>query len=684
MLAVTLAAAVWPSRGAAQLTPFSVAETSHEIDVTLRHGLARVTERIRIRNREPGAEVACYDLPAGRPAAIVDLRVCRGTACRAGRRAPDGGSRVFDDAIGAPLPANGRPIALATGTPDGASVCVAPVDDQRDVDVRVTWVVRTETYAGRTILDLPPRAPPRLRRENGGGRYVAAPLTVHAPDHANVVAPPEMDAHRLLRIAAELAPGAVTRNASVASCGGRRCVRLHLAAGVDPARSSAPLDVVLAFDFSGSMEAIREQRVLATADAVLAQLPAGSTVRAIAFASRASWIWQTRRAPARARAELAAAVREPRLVGNRTRFAAAADLLRQSGALGSAGSDLGPGADTGAGAITAPLVIVIGDGQLDDDDASPIASAPGTAVATAAGIRVAYLSVGDSLDDAADAVALAHRTGGAAVHVGGAATLGGETLATRVAAALAPIAVTAIAIDHDGARTVVAPLRAGEDIEVIVGADRARVLAGGRELPIRAAAGASARAVAAHSARVVGTAAPIVAASRFDLVREAKAVAADQTYVPREGAGMVRRIPHLHCCGGTVQILGGISREASQRMMRRLEPRVRGCLAAERAGRRDWSARIVYSLLLTEREVRAVQVDGAQSERLRDCLVAAVDDLVVPDGDGGVVLLRYPFVAVPEPEPEEIALRPDVAAELDDAIARIPVPAATRAPPPGR
>jgi hypothetical protein len=100
---------------------------------------------------------------------------------------------------------------------------------------------------------------------------------------------------------------------------------------------------------------------------------------------------------------------------------------------------------------------------------------------------------------------------------------------------------------------------------------------------------------------------------------------------------------------------------------------VRGCFAQERRGRADWSARAVYSLVLHDREVVAAAVEGpGVSERLEACLLDAVDQLVVPPSEDGLVVVRYPFVASKVASPPRVEIDPSLGHALDRLFASEP------------
>jgi len=102
-------------------------------------------------------------------------------------------------------------------------------------------------------------------------------------------------------------------------------------------------------------------------------------------------------------------------------------------------------------------------------------------------------------------------------------------------------------------------------------------------------------------------------------------------------------------------------------LRKRIIPIARGCFRRDRAGRLDYKVRAEFHFRLAEREVVSAYIKGRIKERLRKCLLSAVDALDVPYFSGNVIV-RYPLVTESEPLPEQIELSTEAAREVDSII----------------
>ena len=100
----------------------------------------------------------------------------------------------------------------------------------------------------------------------------------------------------------------------------------------------------------------------------------------------------------------------------------------------------------------------------------------------------------------------------------------------------------------------------------------------------------------------------------------------------------------------------------------RIIPVARDCFRRDRAGRADYAVRAVFHFELAEQEVVDARVEGAIESRLRECLISAVDTLLVPRFTG-IVRVSYPLRTLREALPVRLELSDVAAREVDQLIA---------------
>lgn len=132
-----------------------------------------------------------------------------------------------------------------------------------------------------------------------------------------------------------------------------------------------------------------------------------------------------------------------------------------------------------------------------------------------------------------------------------------------------------------------------------------------------------------------------------------------------EGGRLGPRVRVCQCWGYHVH--GGISRGMIGRMMTSVRPAVTACFASARQGDPRFETRATYVLGFEGDELAHADVE-TDDPALRECMLAALDHLVVPElpaGETARTILRYPFVTraieAPAPSPIDAAL----AASLD-------------------
>ena len=136
-------------------------------------------------------------------------------------------------------------------------------------------------------------------------------------------------------------------------------------------QSVSPVDLVIALDLSPSTEGPARGRLLSTLAALLEAAPAGSRVRALAFAARALPLIAAPMEPAQVElAPFGRAIAEAEL-GSATRFEAVWQPVQ-------------PWFAKRARGALRPLIVLVGDGGLTEGEAKPFAQARSAGVEVAA------------------------------------------------------------------------------------------------------------------------------------------------------------------------------------------------------------------------------------------------------------------------------------------------------------
>jgi hypothetical protein len=415
-------------------------------------------------------------------------------------------------------------------------------------------------------------------------------------------------------------------------CGSGRCVRARVSAGP---RTGSARDLILVVDASRSTLGPARNRMDVALTSLLAMLPAGSRLRAVAFGSTVQRIEPEAVDPLRV--PLARMVEASRLdLGAATRFEAVWPLVREWGG-------------ESRRARRDPLIVVVGDGGLTRSDAGTRAWAE----ARQAGIAVHAVNLGDGPARSA-LVEGVRRTGGMLVEAGDAASRaesgeGATVLEEQLAALFAPVVAAPVRLRVGGRSVALGDLRAGEELVWEGPFSKGAVLTGpGWRMSARPAPTAVAPALGERRLRMREPA-PV-----HDVVAPVARRADDLSPPPDPLAGK------------------GIPMETVQVMVRqRVIPAARRCLRQDRRGRNDYAVRAEYVLRLAEREVIEARVEGTLPEPLRTCLLATVDELDVPAFEG-VVAIRYPIYTERAPEPPSIQLEGEVAHALDGVTAGHP------------
>ena len=133
------------------------------------------------------------------------------------------------------------------------------------------------------------------------------------------------------------------------------------------------------------------------------------------------------------------------------------------------------------------------------------------------------------------------------------------------------------------------------------------------------------------------------------------------------GTGLRARIRVCHCGWDGAFVRGAIAREMIHRMMRSVRPAVTACFAHARRGDPQYEARATYVLGFEGDELAHADVE-TDDPALRECMLAALDHLVVPElpaGETARTMLRYPFVVEAHEAPAALPIDGALAASLD-------------------
>lgn len=640
-----------------------VRESAHHTHITLRDGLALVHEELHFEsNARVPAEVR-YRLSVPEGAVLTGLSVCQNAGCRAGM--PANSFYAYDDAVRArSAHAEALPIAHAERTRDERGLAIvidaAPIAPRRDALIaHVHWAVRTPIRGGQIRFVLPPRG--------NDARIVPMELSVHAVD---LVSPavngrpielrhetPPANVPLLVEASLPITAG-LSASGYVVPCDRGRCARLRVVASRPEIGEG---DVVIAIDASPSTLVSARGRIAPAARALVSMLPSNARVRVLTFASRAIELSHGWSSPAQlASVPLESAVE--RELGPATRFEA---LF----------GEMGPWVTRGV------RLVVIGDGGMTESEAARAAFD----AAARQGMAISSVNVADRSTTGALRAAI-ERVRGLAVDVGGEAeeAAGGRgdgALVARLMALLATTSVRRAGVITGSRRMDLGSLSSGEELvwegaietrqRVILEVDgsehAASVPDGELALALRALADEGRTGFSAldssdlageHSCHVGGP------------YRSASAVG-----TPELGIAQAR----IRRCESEVGSSERFLEEPESRpsrlppealrysLRRRVIPAARACFRDDRAGRVAYQVRVVIRMELGDREITAAEVDGSIDESLRQCLLAALDRVEIPNFDGRI-RAHWPLYTEAEMAPPVLELWPEVADEVDRMV----------------
>lgn len=666
----------------------AVREVAHAVQVHFARGLAQVEMTLRFESAARGPAELDYRLAAPPGSAPASLEVCNPRGCRRGlsSREPAGRS-AYDAALlarprGDSMGPGGLPIASLRRERDGRGTALrlraAAVSREAPLQVRLSYVVPTETHGGRTRLRLPPRGmDPRIAATELRLR-VTGLLTPEIDGRPASEVPAAPDPRVATELSARLPAGELAVHTEHFPCAPPtrgRCARAWVAAGSKTPRAR---EVWLAIDLSPSTEGPARNRLPAALATLLASAPGGSRVRALGFASRSEVLWPDPvPAPELPLPALLAPVGQE-AHGSATRLESAmptlSEWLRERPAAG-----------------PKPLLVVVGDGGITTGRGDPFARA------RRLGLEVSVLNLADR--DTVPALAAGARgTGGAVLEAGPAAEearrgLGEARLREQLSALFAPESSGRIRIHGARGGAVALPtLRAGQ-AGTWTGPvrRRARVVVAGlagrrsRRAPLTTSPATSPAmawpddgALLAVDPRDLGQAddwPPI--AEPVPRRRDRRPPACDGRGPALRHSGLNRdsdpiSLAHQRACAPPAteqpadwKLGAGMPAEPLLGMLRdRIVPVARGCFRRDRAGRGDYAVRAVFHFRMSEREIIEARVEGKLDADLRECLLRSVDGLEVPRFTGHISV-RYPVVTEREPPPARIELSRGTAGELD-------------------
>jgi hypothetical protein len=655
-----------PQAGAVLTAVAGVRETWHTMEIELREGIAIAREEMRFTSSARLPAEVRYRLGVPEGAALVGLEICGSAGCRTGlpERDRSGPLSAYDDAARARgAGERALPIGHAVATRDEAGdaivVRAAPVvAGCAPLVVRVQWALRTPVHGGRIRFLVPARGI--------DARVVDAQVSVRAID----LVAPAIDgtpSERRAEARSPASPFAITAalpqtagvraTAAIVPCSAGRCARLRALAG-RPQIDTA--DVILAIDASPSTMASARGRIAPTARVLLSMLPAGTRVRAVAFAARAEEITSGWSAPT--------AIDAGRLqrsveldLGPATRFEAIWTLA-------------------GGWVREGTRIVIIGDGGLTEGPEGAAA----LRAAREAGAVLASVNVADRPSTPALRQAI-ESAGGLAIDAGSeaddaAAGRGQEPLESRISAVLAPIVVRQVSAHLGDGRLPLGALRAGEEIVwegALRGASAALVLDG-----------ATTRAVPpppelapALEALAVGGSVALAAVDPADLARSGAGSCSARGPYATASAVVPRETPlalaHGRRCDSpptttigprrTEERSGIPSRVLLATLRRRVVPAARACFRDDRRGRAAYEVRAPIRLELADREIVAASVGGSITPELRRCLLEAIERLEVPSFEGRLIVTWALYTAAVLPPPT-LELAPETADEVDRVV----------------
>lgn len=258
-------------------------ETAHRIKVNFDHGLATVQVDLHFTSASKKPAEVRYRLAVPKDAGLGSLKVCNPNGCRAGivDRPPE--LSLYDDALLARGPIPVLPIAHASfqQDPRGSAIIVraAPIAKGVELTVHISYLVETSYHDGVTRLHLPAR---------GMDPRAAASVLETTTFSDNTVlegASLMRDAWVPVEIKLKL-PRKKELSAYVwrFGCAKQRCTRVRVSAAPQPKASFQEL--LLFIDASPSMIGPARSRIASALAVLLANVPSGTRVSALAFAAR--------------------------------------------------------------------------------------------------------------------------------------------------------------------------------------------------------------------------------------------------------------------------------------------------------------------------------------------------------------------------------------------------------------
>jgi len=602
----------------------SVSESQHRTAAHFLYGFAVITESMRFVSLSDVPSIVCYRQAVPNDASLISLQACNHNGCRAGLIDATLPAQEFEDCSGVSEGAQtvdpvARVILRSDSRGSAGMIRAGWVKKGDDLTIDLQYLVRVRQHQGVTRLRIPAR----------GSDARAAATTVQTVTYEGSIS---ADAVEKEQNAVTLEPwlpiDLVDRSSAAVfqayawqyRCGAQKCGRVRISS---PPQTGKPVDMAIAIDASPSMKAISEHRFATALAVLLAAVPAGSRVRALAFASKAKVLIDrpvdALRVPL---ASLIKGITSRGNLGSTTRLERVWEVtdgwFKKSKAL-----------------KLRPLIVVIGDGGLTESGNVPFFPIKRS------GVELSVLNISDRPTKAwiKNATVL---TGGIAVNAGSEAEeaangRGAEPFEERVAALFAPIIARRISVNTGRKVIHLGTLRAGEECvwEGFKDVHRLRVSWAGRRVQI----GAPPKEIS----RSLGSQPP--------MAKNPSSPHSDQTKNDSKlGAGMPS--------GPLLSML-----------RQRVIPIARGCFRKDRAGRSDYHQRIVYILRLANQEVIYADIEGNVKQELKQCLLKATDVLDVPRFYG-TVFVRYPLVTEAEPTAEPIELAPEVLQQVDDEFCR--------------
>ncbi len=628
--ALTLLLLVLPATAGAQPAGGQLAGVHPGPRRTVHARLARGLAYVQVRHRIAGRGETTLDEPLPEGAGLAGFEVCRAGSCR---------RSVVDPFVAAEFDA---------GLGDGITASVEQLGDRLEIRARsrqpgppitltLRYVAPTE-LAGRDVQLVLPPYPDGATRISASAPGLDGVSVEGSAGAAPRPAPTRVTARLAAVSSAAVSSSAVSSSAVVARCDDARCARYWVAA---PGASVGARDVFLFLDVSPSMSPVEPAHRAAVVQALLSSMPAGSTVRRVAFAWRAVHLDRAGRAPD----DVNAAEALPRDLGPSTRISAAWELIAHEARTG-----------------RRPLVIVIGDGTL--------AYWPSEQRAldemVAAGVELASIDL-VGRRDAPRLYSAVRRTGG----------LWTDQAPTARTAGLGSVYQPQVVPNIELAGRSLGPLRAGQEL---VHTSRDVFAA-----PLR---------IGARHRRARGLGEPwsdglVVANAVHDGRRDARmrrvALGASHVRRIRQQAADARRaarrmgaprraarLPQIRI--GRAVVRGSVSRQVIRRHIRRGMPAVNECFRRFRVGHPYGLQRVTVRLLLANGEILGGTVTSMTTAdpSLERCLLdealarfPSFPQTDEPTRDDGLVVINYPFLSRGLTRPAQIPLDVDVAGLVD-------------------